>query len=122
MPRSSNAFLIKQENIFDPTLQRYSNADGNLSILAHFKELTFLVSAVSNRIVKNTIKNSKTQDGKVEKRHIVLYLMSSAGVGGSVAWLPNRITGFLARLTSSMHFCTFVLKANKTAKHLKTLA
>ena len=31
------------------------------------------------------------------------HLMSSTGVGGRVAWLPNRITGFLALLTSSMH-------------------
>ena len=35
------------------------------------------------------------------------YLISSAGVGGSVAWLPNRITGFLALLTSSTHFWTW---------------
>lgn len=30
--------------------------------------------------------------------------MLSTGVGGSVAWLPSTITGFLARLTSSRHF------------------
>lgn len=32
---------------------------------------------------------------------------SSAGVGGSMAWLPTSTSGFLARLTSSAHRCTW---------------
>lgn len=65
--------------------------------------------------------NQEWQKKKLKSREeggitIVCYLISSAGVGGSVAWLPSRITGFLARLTNSMHFCTwFVMKEKKNS-------
>lgn len=52
-----------------------------------------------------------------KNQYAVLYLISSAGVGGSVAWLPSRITGFFARLTSSMQLWTwFTLTSSKIIK------
>lgn len=41
------------------------------------------------------------------RKDIVCHLTSSTGFGGSVAWLPRTMTGFFARLTNSMHLCTW---------------
>lgn len=59
-----------------------------------------------NKKVTDCAELESTFCNEQETHKMILYLISSTGVGGSVAWLPRRMTGFLARLTSSIHFCT----------------